>query len=48
MPLFLYYNKKVRLVLYIAIMLRPNMAFATIQLSYFLTNLSLEHLVAVN
>ena len=34
--------------LYIAIIIRPNVAYAAAQLSRFLTNPSLDHLIAVN
>ena len=42
------YQEKVGSVLYTAIMLRPDVAFTTAQLSHFLTNPSSEHLAAVN
>jgi hypothetical protein len=35
-------------VLYIAIIIRPNIAYTAAQLSRFLTNPSLDHLMAVN
>ena len=42
------YQEKVGSVLYTAIMLRADVAFAASRLSHFLTNPSLEHLAAVN
>jgi hypothetical protein len=42
------YQRRVRLVLYIAIMIRPNVAYVAAQLSRFLTNPSLDYLMAVN
>ena len=42
------YQRRVGSVLYTAIMIRPDVAFAASQLSRFLTNPSLDHLAAVN
>jgi len=42
------YQEKVGSVLYTAIMLRPDVAFAAAQLSHYLTNPSPEHMSAVN
>ena len=42
------YQRRVGSVLYTAIIIRPDVAFAASQLSRFLTNPSLDHLAAVN
>ena len=42
------YQEKVGSVLYTAITLRPDVAFAASQLSHFLTNPSMEHMAAVD
>jgi hypothetical protein len=42
------YQRRIRLVLYIVIIIRPNIAYIAAQLSRFLTNPSLDHLIAVN
>jgi hypothetical protein len=42
------YQKKVGSLLYTAIMIRPDVAFAAAQLLQFLTNLSKKHIKAVN
>jgi hypothetical protein len=42
------YQKKVSSLLYIAIIIRPDVAFVAAQLSQFLTNLSKKYIKAVN
>jgi hypothetical protein len=42
------YQEKVRIMLYIAIMIRPDVIYATIVLSQFLINPSPKHFSAVN
>ena len=42
------YQRRIGLVLYIAIIIRPNIAYTAAQLSQFLTNPSLDYLMAVN
>jgi hypothetical protein len=42
------YQRRVKSVLYTAIIIRPNVAYTAAQLSRFLINPSLDHLMAVN
>jgi hypothetical protein len=42
------YQEKVGLLLYIAIMIRPDVAFAAAVLSQFLTNPAPEHFIAID
>jgi hypothetical protein len=42
------YQRRIRLVLYTAIIIRPNVAYAAAQLSRFLINPSLDYLIVVN
>ncbi|KAH8655094.1 hypothetical protein BGZ60DRAFT_385930, partial [Tricladium varicosporioides] len=42
------YQKKVKSILYIAIILQPDVAFTISQLSHFLTNLALEYITAID
>jgi hypothetical protein len=42
------YQRRIRLVLYTVIIIRPDVAYIAAQLSRFLTNPSLDYLIAVN